>query len=80
MTEEELVAMLQSEEQPQGPPPFTDAGFFGPSSNGESFWVPINLEPGTYTAVCFLPNVLDLSSGESHMQKGMVKTFEVTGP
>ena len=79
-TEEDLVQMLMSDQQPQGPPPFEGAGYFGPVSNGDSFWVPLDLEPGTYAAVCFLPDLADPASGKSHVEEGMVKTFQVTGP
>lgn len=76
VTQDELVAMLMSEDEPTGPPPWEDVAFLSPVSPGERYWVTLDLEPGTYTAICFLP---DLESGESHFQKGMIQSFEVQG-
>lgn len=61
-----------------GPPPVE----FGPNSSafiqtitaGQTFYLPVNLTPGTYVAVCPLPN---LASGEPHFMDGMVSTFTV---
>lgn len=77
VTEEQLLDMIMSEEEPQGPPPWEDVATLGPVSEGETTWVTMNLEPGEYTAVCFLP---DLSgSGQPHVMLGMIESFTVTG-
>ncbi len=41
---------------------------------GQTFYTPVNLTPGTYVAVCPLPN---LASGAPHFVDGMVDTFTV---
>jgi hypothetical protein len=76
VTQEQLLEMFASDQPPQGEPPFEEVGSFGPISAGERGWLPLELEAGTYMAVCFLP---DFASGESHLEKGMIATFEI-GP
>lgn len=77
VTQEDILAMIESGEEPQGPPPFDEVAYFGPQTQGERAWMDINLEPGNYTAICFLP---DLATGESHAEKGMIRSFEVQAP
>ncbi len=43
-------------------------------SDGQSLWLPVTLEAGTYAAVCFVP---DPTTGKSHMEEGMLTVFEV---
>jgi hypothetical protein len=43
-------------------------------SNGQSLWLPVTLDVGTYAAVCFVP---DPTTGKSHMEEGMLTVFEV---
>jgi hypothetical protein len=58
-----------------GTPPFEDVFFWMPMGIGERAWVTLDLEPGTYAALCFLP---DFESGTSHLEHGMIQVFEVT--
>lgn len=44
-------------------------------STGQTNWVEIDLEPGYYVALCFIP---DADSGVPHSGLGMIETFEVT--
>jgi hypothetical protein len=44
-------------------------------SSGQTLWLPVDFEPGTYGAVCF---VTDPSTGMEHVQEGMVSVFTVS--
>lgn len=44
-------------------------------SEGESIWIEVDLQPGYYVALCFLP---DAGGGPPHAFMGMVDSFEVT--
>jgi hypothetical protein len=56
------------------PEEFEDVGGVAPISNGQTTMVEMNLEPGHYVAVCFIPAK---DSGEPHAMKGMVTIFSV---
>jgi hypothetical protein len=46
----------------------------------ERAWVTVNLEPGTYAVVCFLPNIAEIEAGvepHSHAELGMVQVITV---
>lgn len=53
---------------------FIEVGGVAPISNGQSTMLEMNLEPGHYIAVCFIPA---MDSGEPHAAKGMVTIFSV---
>lgn len=75
-TVDDVLAMLQSEEEPAGPPPFEDVAFWSPSSPGETGYVTWDLPAGEYTVLCFLPDLAgDMTSHAAH---GMVATLTVT--
>lgn len=59
-----------------GPPPVDPgSGTILPTATaGETFYTPVTLTPGSYVAVCPLPN---LASGTPHFADGMVDTFTV---
>jgi hypothetical protein len=59
---------------PQGQPPFTNAGGMQGLQQGRAGWANLDLAPGTYVAICYIP---DPSSGKRHMDLGMVKTLSV---
>jgi len=59
---------------PSGPPPYQYAGGFQGIPTGKSGWVKLNLTPGTYVAVCAIPDTAD---GKSHAEHGMVLPFTV---
>ncbi len=46
----------------------------GTQSGGTSIWLPVTLEPGTYAAICFFP---DIETGIPHAYEGMYAIFEV---
>ncbi len=60
---------------PSGPPPFTDAGGMGALQQGSSAWLKLDLQPGNYGALCFVP---DSKTGQPHFMLGMYKAFTVT--
>jgi hypothetical protein len=72
-TAKDALAYLE-QQNPSGPPPFTDAGGIGALGLDKSGWVTLNLEPGNYVAVCFVP---DPASGRPHFMLGMHQTFTV---
>lgn len=75
-TVDDVLAMVQSEEEPAGPPPFEDVAFWSPNSPGETGYVTWDLPAGEYTVICFLPDLAgDMSPHASH---GMVATLTVT--
>jgi hypothetical protein len=45
-------------------------------SAGNSMWVPLHLDAGTYGAICFVPDK-DSDSGQTHAEKGQLKVFTV---
>ncbi len=70
-----LMNLMTSEDQ-SAEMPYEQALFWTPMSPGAEAWTTVDLEPGTYVAVCFFP---DLVSGDMmpHMMKGMIKLFNV---
>lgn len=74
---QQLLDLPEGTEPPPGipdPAEFEDLGGVAPISNGQTVWVEMNLEPGFYVAVCFMP---DDDSGMPHAMKGMYVIFEV---
>ena len=57
-----------------GPPPFEPAGGMQALAAGERGWAVLDLEPGTYVAICAVP---DPASGQPHLALGMVASFTV---
>jgi hypothetical protein len=70
----ELADVLKflNESNPSGPPPFTDAGGMGALQKGSSGWLKLNLQPGNYATLCFVP---DIKTGKPHFMLGMTATF-----
>lgn len=63
---------------PSGPPPFVEsAGGVGALAPGGTSWVRMNLSPGDYIAVCFVPD--DEEPHLPHAALGMVQGFHVNG-
>jgi hypothetical protein len=60
--------------QPAGAPPFIFAGGMQAIDAGESAYLHLNLAPGNYVAICYLP---DPASGQEHAALGMVMPFTV---
>jgi hypothetical protein len=53
---------------------FLPAGGMGVISSGQTAWIELNLEPGNYIAVCFIP---DQETGMPHLAMGMYELFTV---
>ncbi len=76
VTMDDVLAMLASEEPTDGPPPFEEIAFWAPNSPGETGYVTLDLPPGEYTVLCFLPDLAgDMSAHAAH---GMVASLVVT--
>jgi hypothetical protein len=59
---------------PSGPPPFAFEGGMGGIAAGSSAWLKLNLQPGHYVAMCFIP---DVKTGKPHFMLGMLSSFTV---
>ncbi|MGE0552918.1 MAG: hypothetical protein AB7R55_05765 [Gemmatimonadales bacterium] len=62
-------------EKPIGPPPGIPMGGISALGAGETNLLPVDLEPGNYAFICFLP---DAGDGKPHFLHGMVKEFTVS--
>jgi uncharacterized cupredoxin-like copper-binding protein len=70
-TMEDIAAFMEA---PHGTPPFADAGGFQAIDPGDMGWLTLDLQPGNYVALCYVP---DPSTGHAHMEMGMVMPFTV---
>ena len=71
----DLLAMFSSTEAPPaGPPPFTTAGGVAGVSAGSTITMDVDLEPGNYAFLCFVP---DPASGAPHAALGMIGALTV---
>lgn len=70
-TPADLAAWLLKQE---GPPPGAPMGGISGMSKGDVVYVPIDLAPGEYGLLCFLPDAKD---GKEHAAHGMLKSFTV---
>jgi hypothetical protein len=74
-TAEDLMNFFGSAE-PSGPPPIdmetSYTNLIQTVSPGESFYVDVNVPPGNYVAICFLP---DMESEKTHLELGMMSSF-----
>jgi hypothetical protein len=74
VTFEQFHKLLSSQGPPAGPPPFDDAGGIGGLQPGTAGWMKLNLQPGNYVALCFVP---DVKTGKPHFMFGMMAAFTV---
>ena len=58
----------------QGPPPGMPMGGISPLAPGGASEVALDLKPGNYAFICFLP---DSKDGKPHFAHGMMRAFEV---
>lgn len=72
-TQDDLMAWLAAGDA-GGPPPAEDGGSVAVVSADQSYYASMDLTPGTYVAVCFMP---DATTDQPHAMKGMVQTFTV---
>ena len=83
ITEKQVQQILELEAQGATPAPeaglpdpdeFIPVAYMAPLSRGATAWIPVNLEPGYYVMVCFVP---DLASGMPHAFEGMYEVITV---
>lgn len=74
ITAADLIPMFTSTEPPTGAPPFTSAGGVAGIKNGETVSMVVDLEPGNYAYLCFVP---DQATGAPHAALGMVGALTV---
>jgi hypothetical protein len=67
--------MLTWASKMSGPPPGQFLSALSPMSPGGYAYFPVNLEPGSYSWMCF---VSDAKDGKAHVVHGMVKDFKVS--
>ena len=70
----DLIPMFSSTEPPTGAPPFTSAGGVAGIKPGETVNMDVDLQPGKYAYLCFVP---DPASGAPHAALGMVGALTV---
>ena len=61
-------------EKMEGPPPGAPIGGVTPMAQGEENLLELNLTPGEYGLICFVPDAKD---GKAHFMHGMMSTFSV---
>jgi hypothetical protein len=76
VTEALTTAMMSAE---AGPPemPFETAFAWTPMSPDTRAWVEVDLEPGTYAVVCFIPDTMS-EAMVSHLEHGMIRLVTVS--
>ncbi|MFI5310368.1 MAG: hypothetical protein ACHQQ3_03980 [Gemmatimonadales bacterium] len=62
-------------EKPEGPPPAHGVGGVSATLPGVTAYFTVDLPPGDYVLVCFLPDGKD---GKMHMEHGMLQPFKIT--
>jgi hypothetical protein len=62
-------------EKQVGPPPGEPVGGVAGLERGTEAYIPVNLTPGDYALLCFLP---DAGDGKPHFVHGMMKQFRIT--
>jgi hypothetical protein len=77
---EEALPMLigpapEGDAAPAGPPPFHFVGGVQGIMPGQRSWVTLDLEPGDYALICFIPS--PANEGRIHAELGMARPFTV---
>ena len=73
-TRDDVLAFLSGRAPAGAPPPFTDLSGTGLLSPGTRQTLPIDVPPGRYVLVCYLP---DPDDGQQHFMKGMIHVVDV---
>lgn len=82
-TAEDIMKALGGRNGPAAPDANAKAqvvGGISPMSEGERLWIEVDLQPGSYTLVCPLPDVAMMAQGGrpmTHAEHGMIKTITV---
>ena len=58
----------------KGPPPGTVMGGVAPFKRGQSLYLEVDLTPGNYLLVCFVPDAKD---GKAHLEHGMIMPITI---
>jgi plastocyanin len=74
VTVDQLRQAFTSTEPASGPPPFTGAGGVAGISAGTTVSMDLDLQPGNYAYVCFVP---DTATGKPHAALGMIGELTV---
>lgn len=69
-----MESIMKFMQAPAGFPPFEVIGGIQAMDSGKSGYAVLDLKPGTYVVVCFVP---DPKTGKSHLELGMSKQFTV---
>lgn len=72
-TTQDVIAFI---DQGIGNPPGLPLGGISPLAVGQTSYMHVELQPGRYGLICFLP---DRKDGKQHFQHGMIQEFEVGG-
>jgi hypothetical protein len=67
--------LMQWAQTYKGPPPFSAMGGVAAISPGMHAFMDVDLTPGTYVMLCFVPDAKD---GKPHVQHGMMKAFTIS--
>lgn len=70
-TPRDVIAFI---EHGVGEAPGLPLGGVSPLAAGGTSYLPVDLQPGRYALICFLP---DMKDGKQHFEHGMVQEFEV---
>lgn len=70
-TAHDVIASIENPAAEQAGVPM---GGVTPMSVGGKNWISVDLEPGSYALICFIP---DMGDGKPHFMHGMTKEFEV---
>lgn len=70
-TSKDLLAWIN---KPDGPPPGNALGGVAGTVNGSTSYITVDLQPGNYSFLCFIP---DSKDGKPHVEHGMIKDFKV---
>lgn len=77
VTTQEVIEYLSQGPVPEGTPPFESIAFVTPLDPERSIWATFELEPGQYTVICALPDLIT-SHENSHASLGMVRQLTVS--
>ncbi|MBI1731072.1 hypothetical protein HYR53_10735 [Candidatus Acetothermia bacterium] len=69
-----IESVMKFMQDPKGFPPFDVIGGIQAMDSGKSGYAVLDLKPGSYVVVCFVP---DPHTGKSHLELGMFKPFTV---
>jgi hypothetical protein len=71
----QIVGAPPGSAPPPGPPPFEWAGGYQVIMPGATGWATLDLTPGEYALVCFIPS--PANQGKRHFALGMFRPFSV---